>query len=166
VSDFLFTFAIGLGFLILQTSAVGFWVSACFKPDLVLVLVCWAGLRLPILPGIGFSFGIGILVDLLSGSPMGLFALTYSAIFLVCGYLEAILDINGHLARALTVFGATVFSGTVMIFMRWLSEPLELTWYTAWVILFKATVGGFAAMLVIPALDRLRTGSTRLIGVS
>jgi rod shape-determining protein MreD len=166
VRDFLFTFAIGLSLLILQTSAIGFWVSAFYKPDLVLVLVCWAGLRLTILPGIGFSFGIGILVDLLSGSPMGLFALIYSVVFLVCGYLEAILDINGHLGRAVTVFGATVFSGAVMILMRWLSEPLELTLYTAWGILLKATVGGLAAILFIPALDRLRAGSTRLIGVS
>jgi len=165
VRDFLLICAMGLVLLILQTTAVGFLIAARYKPDLVLVLVSWAGLRLALLPGIGFSFGIGALTDLMSGSPMGFFSLIYSVVFLACSYLNATFDIDRHIGRAVTVFGATLFSAVVVLFMRWLSEPLELGPYTAWGILVKSLITSLAAVVMIPALDRLRTGSTKLIGV-
>lgn len=164
--DFLLISVTGLVLLILQTTAVGFMIPARFKPDLVLVLVSWAGLRLALLPGMGFSFGIGILVDLMSGSPVGLFALIYSLVFVVLGYLDATFDIDRPLGQAIAVFGATLFSGMAVLSVSWLSGPLEFTVHSAWEMLLKAFVGGLAAVVMIPALDRIRSGSTKLLGVS
>jgi len=151
--------------LTLQTTSFGFMIRAAYKPELIMILVIWASLRITFLPGVGFAFAAGIVVDTLSGSPPGLFAVIYSAALVACGYFNATFDIDSQPGRAMTIFVATLASGFLVMLTRWLEGPVEFGWLAVKFILLKSLVTGATALVVIPVLDRLWAGFSRLAGV-
>ena len=64
---------LGLGLLLLHTLVTVLPVAA--RPDFVLVFTLALGLRGGAIGGLVVAFGVGFSVDVLSGSPLGLYAL-------------------------------------------------------------------------------------------
>jgi rod shape-determining protein MreD len=164
VTDILFMLIVGIATLILQTTSLAFLIPVGYKPDLILVLVAWGSLRMPFTVAAGFAFLAGILIDLLSGSPMGLFAIIYCAIFVMCGYCQATLQLEGPVAQGLVIFCLTLISGAVALLTRWIAGPVEFGWHAAQWIMLKSLFTGFASAILLPLLDRLRKGYIRLVG--
>lgn len=151
--------------LFIQVTSLDFLFTTQYKPDLILILVVWAGLRMTPAAGILFAFVSGILVDFLSGSPAGLFALIYCLVFVCCGYVNANFDMQTLLGYLLTLFVATIFAGGTVLLLRRSLGPVEfglgaVRWY-----FLKSIVTGIAAVFVIPFVDRLWDGYGRLVGV-
>jgi len=162
--DVLFVVCAGVVVLGLQTTSMAFLASSAYKPDLMLVLVVWAGLRLPFVTGVLFAFVGGVVVDTLSGSPPGLFGLAYSLVFVACGYLGGIVRIEGYAGRAVLVLGAALWAGIAVLLARLFRGPVGFGWHVAGWILAKSVITAAAALLFFPCIDWGWLAFSRLMG--
>lgn len=159
-----FAFLLGFVLVIAQTTSFFFVVPSAYKPDLLLVGVVWAGLRLPFMTGLATSFVLGVVTDLLSGSPPGLFVLIYCLTFASCGYLEATLTIGGGMSRAPIIFIAALLAGTLVVVLRWFKGPVGFGWNSAVWIFTKSLITAGAGVIAWMLMDRAYAGYTRLVG--
>lgn len=149
---------------LLQVTSLGFLLPVAYKPDLMLVTVIWASLRVRLEAGMGFAFCSGLVMDFLSGSPTGLFALIYSVSYVVCGFLNTTFVIDRPAGRMLAAWMVTMVGGIAVIVINWVSGPTEVGIPTAVRIAAKSTTTGLACLVVFPMLDKMHAGYSRLIG--
>ncbi|MFC1834545.1 rod shape-determining protein MreD [Thermodesulfobacteriota bacterium] len=164
MSDLLFVAGVGIPLLWIQTTSLGFLISTSYKPDLMLILVIWAALRLTLVRGLGVGLVTGIIVDLLSGAPVGLFALTYCLILVSCNYLDAMFHIDGPVGRASLVLGAMIVTGAAVLLLRWLHGPVGVGWDSLGWIALKSMITAIASVLCFPLLERAYLRYERLVG--
>lgn len=164
MTDILFMLIVGIAALVLQTTSLAFLIPVSYKPDLILILVAWASLRMPFTVAAGFAFFAGILIDLLSGSPMGLFAIIYCAILVMCGYCQATLQMESPVAQGVVICFMTLIAGAVVLLTRWIGGPMGFGWNAVQWILLKSLFTALTSAVVLPLLDRIRKGYTRLVG--
>lgn len=160
----LFALLPGAIVVVLQVTSFGFTVSAQYKPDLFLVLVVWSSLRLSFSGGVGFSFFLGIVADILSGSPTGLFALIYCLLFTACGYLNATFHVDTRTGRALMVFLGMLAAGSIVLVARWIGGPLGFGWQTVQWFVVKSLVTTLAGVVVFSLIDGAWRHYSRLVG--
>ena len=55
--------------LLLQTTIIPSFCKSQYKPDLFLILVFWAAIRITFVPAAVFAFATGLLTDIFSGAP-------------------------------------------------------------------------------------------------
>ncbi len=161
---FLFILLVYIVAVIVQTSSVGFVMPVGYKPDIMLILVVWASLRLTVVAGIAFAFVAGIVVDLLSGSPTGLFALVYCLTFVASSSANSTFEINRPMGRASVVLAATLVSGAAVVLTRWLAGPVSVGIQTLLLILSKSVITALTSFVVFPLLDRSWDGYGKLVG--
>ncbi|MFH1116217.1 MAG: rod shape-determining protein MreD [Pseudomonadota bacterium] len=161
---FLFILFGGILVVIVQTAVVGIVVPPAYKPDIMLILVVWVSLRPSMIGGIAFAFAGGILVDLFSGSPTGLFALVYCLIFVASGSANSTFEMNRPIARALVVFASAMGSGGAVVLARWLAGPIDAGIHTPTVILEKSVITALASFIVFPILDGSWAGYAKQVG--
>lgn len=162
--DIVFAVCAGTVVLILQTTSMAFLVSPDYKPDLMLVLVVWAGLRLPFGGGVLFAFFAGVIMDTLSGSPPGLFGLVYSVLFVVCGYLGGIVRIEGQSGRGVLVLGGALGAGIAVLLARVFRGPVGFGWHVVGWLAAKSIITTIAALVVFPGIDWAWMTFSRLVG--
>jgi len=150
--------------VVVQTASVGFVVPVAYKPDIMLILVVWASLRLALVPGIAFAFVGGLLMDFFSGSPTGLFALVYCLTFVAAGSANTTFDINRPLVRACVICAATLASGSAVVLTRLLAGPVGMGLHTVLLILAKSVATGLTSLVVFPFLERSWVGYGKLVG--
>ncbi|MCX5861225.1 MAG: rod shape-determining protein MreD [Desulfomonile sp.] len=165
MKEIAFALTAGMVALFLQTTSLGFFFAAEHKPDLMLILVVWAGLTMNLPTGLAFAFIAGILADSLSGSPTGLFALIYCIVFVCCNYVNANFDMDALSGRFIVVFVASVFGAGVVLLLRWPMGPIGFGPVAAGWIAVKSFVTGLTSILLIPSMDRLWEGYSRLVGL-
>lgn len=164
MKSFLFAFLIGVVVVVLQVTSFGFMLNAQYKPDLFLILVVWSSLRFSFSAGVGFSFFLGIVADLLSGSPTGLFGLIYCLVFTVCGYLNATFRVDTHTGRALMVLLGVPATGIFVLLARWIGGPVEVGWQTVQWFVVKSLVTALAGLVAFPLIDGAWRHTARLAG--
>jgi rod shape-determining protein MreD len=164
VKEILFALLMGVAILCLQVTSYGFLIPLEYKPDVMLILVIWASQRLSFGRGICLSFLAGAAVDILSGSPIGLFALVYCLIFVASGYLHDILRVDNIAARFVLVFGASMLAGAVVLLTRRVGGPVGFGWNAAEWFLLKSVITGVSAVVVFPLIEWSWNGYSRLIG--
>ncbi|MEW6114014.1 MAG: rod shape-determining protein MreD [Thermodesulfobacteriota bacterium] len=162
--DLLFVSVAGFVVLILQTTSLAFTVSPEYKPDLALILVVWAALRLDFLVGAGFAFILGMTVDVLSGSHLGVFALTYCAIFLACAHMHTTFQVDSPLGRVIMALAGCLVAGAGVAVIRWVEGPPGFGWNALLWLTAKPIITGASVLLVFPALERLHSGYLRVAG--
>jgi len=160
-----FALVAGVTALFLQTTFLGLFFPFAHKPDLVLVLVVWVSLRMTLVSGMTFTFIAGILMDTLSGSPTGLFALVYCIVFVSCNYLNATFEIDGLWGRAIAVCIASLFGAVVVLLTRWSGGPVGFGFDVVRWVLLKSIITGLASMVMIPLMDRFWGGYSRVVGL-
>jgi rod shape-determining protein MreD len=164
LKDVFFLMITGVLVLVLQSTFMGFLLPNAYKPDLFLVLVFWSSLRLPFLAGVGTAFVGGLLVDLLSGAPVGLFAVIYCSIFIACGSLNSVFQTDTLAGRVVTVFAATLTSAGTVLLVRMLTATVSmgsnsLLWFVE-----KAAITALSCLLFFPIMDRFRMAYVGLVG--
>ncbi len=148
----------------LQITTMGFLISPAYKPDLVLIVVVWASLRVSFPVGMIGVFIAGLFTDVFSGSPTGFFALIYSFIFVVGAYVHAAVRIDVPEGRAAMVLVGVWAAGSAALLMRWMIGPVEFGWSAvAWIVL-KSLITALASLAVFPVLDWLNPASARIMG--
>ncbi len=129
----------------LQTTSLAFAFPSGFKPDLMLIVVVWAASRIPLSAGAPFAFVAGMMMDLFSGSPTGLFAVFYCLVFVCSGYAYATLIIHGYAGSVILVFGASLAAGTIVVLATRVSVPVGFGWSAAgWIFLKSLITAGTA----------------------
>lgn len=166
MNEIIFVILIGLLSLVLQTTSLGFLLPPDYKPDLFLILVVWASLRLSFVVGILFSFISGMLIDVMSGSPIGLFSLLYCTIFVVSGYSNESVHMEGPSGRGITVLIAGAFVAVTVLVSRWIEAPyLDFTGPAAWWIFLKILITAIVAVPLFSFLDAFWAGLERIVGM-
>ena len=112
-----------------------------------------------------FAFIAGILVDILSGAPTGLFALIYCVSYVMCDVADSTFEIDRPVGRALTTFGVTVLAGGTVLLTRWLTGPAGAGMHTMAWIFAKSLITGLTSLVLFPVLDRSWAGCSKLVGV-
>lgn len=162
----LFLLGVGLVLVVIQTAPSSSKLWFGFKPDLLLVVVVWAGLRLPLVSGLGFACAAGILMGLLSGAPPGLFALVYSLVLVTGVNLNARVHLDNMIGRACTIFGATLATAGAILLVRWSEGPLDFGRHAAGWIFMKSFMTALVSLVLFPLVDRLWVRYARLVGVA
>lgn len=106
--------ALTLAFLLFQTSAVYALGLDSFRPDLLLVLVVYLGLKEHCVGAALAAFLIGYLLDTFSGSPVGTNALAMSIVFLFCYLASRRLWTDSVVSATLVVFLGCVLKSLVV----------------------------------------------------
>lgn len=166
MNEVIFMLLIGLISLVLQTTSLGFLLPPDYKPDLFLILVVWASLRLSFVVGILFSFIAGMLIDVMSGSPIGLFSLLYCSIFVFSGYSNETVHLDVPSGRGITVLTAGFFIAIMVLLSRWVEASyLDLTGPVLWWIFLKIVITALAAVPLFSVLDAFWAGFERIVGI-
>lgn len=165
MTDTVFLFIVAIVFLVLQTISLAALISGPYKPDLMVSLIVWSGMHTPFSAGICCAFGIGLLVDIFSGGQLGLFAITYTIIFVLTASVHEYLEIDTWPGRFLCVGAATLLSGAIVGGIRMVADPAPweiqpMIWFIG-----KALTTSLAALAVFPFLDRGWATYCRLVGV-
>jgi rod shape-determining protein MreD len=164
LKDVFFLMMTGVFVLALQCTSLGFVVPSAYKPDLFLVLVVWSSLRVPFLAGVGTAFLGGLSVDLLSGSPAGLFAVIYCSTFIACGFLNSVFQMDTPAGRTLTVFVATLSSAGVVLMVRMLTVSADVGSHSLIWFVEKSAITAGSCLLLFPLMDRFRRAYVSLVG--
>ncbi|MFH0823488.1 MAG: rod shape-determining protein MreD [Pseudomonadota bacterium] len=147
-----------------QATSLGFIFPMEYKPDIFMVLVIWAGLTTEFRSGLGLAFLGGLAMDLLSGSPIGLLALIYTASALLCHQVRTGFRTDVPAGKIGIVILAVLASGFVVVLSRRFGGPLGFGWPSAGRIVVRALVSGMVAALLLPVLDRSYRGFGRVVG--
>jgi rod shape-determining protein MreD len=139
-------------------------------PDLLLLIALAVGLRHGLASGAAAGAAAGYLRDLISGGPLGLFALSYLAVGALAGAASAVVDLQERSVPAaaalvgtfaLALFGGALISVTGVAAITW----VRLVGETVVAAALNALLAGWVDAL-IRSIDRLaqRRYEGRVIG--
>ncbi|AFM26360.1 rod shape-determining protein MreD [Desulfomonile tiedjei] len=152
--------------LIVQTTVMMFFIPPEYRPDLMLIVIVWCGYRLSFITGAPAAFGTGLLVDLFSGSPTGLFSTMYCLFILLLGYLDSRFHLDSIPAKAVMILGATLVTGFMVFALRRASAPVEFGAHALEWITIRSIITAGIAVPVLSFLDTAWSGYSRLVGAS
>ena len=113
MSGFAKLVGLALAAILLQALAIEIF-PGWLRPDPVLVFALAVGLRGRGTPGLLLAFGSGFVVDTLSGSPPGLFALLRGTACMLTRTVDHALYLRAPVPWALFVFGYTIFDAIAL----------------------------------------------------
>jgi rod shape-determining protein MreD len=104
-------FLLLLAIVLFQMKLMPYFAIGNIKPDLFLLFVCYFSLRNEEVQGALIGFGLGLLEDSLSISPIGVRAVSFSLVGSLLGFVRKGLFWDNPLTQCLLVFSAGILSG-------------------------------------------------------
>jgi hypothetical protein len=142
--------------LIVQTNAVELLLPAWLRPDLMIGVAVWAGLRLDTVGALCFAFLSGCAMELYSGTPTGLLAVCYTITAAACSRAEALLRFDRLIAVPVFATLGALLIGAVTLAAQWINQSGVETAVLLHVPV-KAVMTGAAAAAMATILDRMGT---------
>jgi rod shape-determining protein MreD len=105
--------------LLLQVTILPSYIADPFKPNLLIIVVAYVGLKAGRIGGI-LAFGLGILQDCFSGIYLGLNGFSYLCIFLWLNIIADRLYTDSRYLMVLVVFLATMVNGLLHLVLLFL----------------------------------------------
>lgn len=105
--------------LLLQVTILPAYLADPFKPNLLIIVVTYMGLKTGRMGGL-LAFGLGILQDCFSGIYLGLNGFSYLSIFMLLNVTADRLYTDSRFLMVLVVFLATVFNGFLHLVLLFL----------------------------------------------
>lgn len=151
-----FLITLGLALFLLSVEAVvvkylGFEVT---RIDVTVALVTFLALRASTMEGAFASYGIGYLLDLMSGRPTGLYTFLAVLTFLVARLAASLVDVRTRAAFALFVVGADLGHGLLAFFFSWMTSRGGAPAGSLTSLPVQALLTGLAAFALYPLLRR------------
>ena len=104
--------------LLLQVSLLPTWLEDPFKPNLIIILVCYIALREEgILTGALFTYFSGLLQGVFSGLYFGLSGISYLVIYLFLKRISDQLYTESNHLLVFAVFAASIFDSLVSLIL-------------------------------------------------
>jgi len=126
-----------LAVVVLQMKLLPYLAIRNIKPDLFLFFVCYLSLKNEETKGALIGFGLGLLEDSLSSSPLGVKALSFSLVGSLLGFVGKGLFWDNPLTQSFLLFSAGILSGFVTL--------LALNFF-----LIPRPIGGSLFRLILP----------------
>jgi len=130
-------FSIFLAVVVLQMKLLPYLAIGNIKPDLFLFFVCYLSLKNEEAKGALIGFGLGLLEDSLSSSPLGVKALSFSLAGSLLGFVGKGFFWDNPLTQSFLLFSAGILSGFVTL--------LVLNFF-----LIPRPIGGSLFRLILP----------------
>ncbi|HEX9920013.1 MAG TPA: rod shape-determining protein MreD [Candidatus Methylomirabilis sp.] len=150
-----------LALIVLQVRLLPHFAIGDIKPDLFLFSVCCLSLRSGEAKGAIIGFGLGLLEDCLSISPVGMRAFGFSLVGFLSGYARRELLLDSLLAQTLLLFFAGLLSGSATLFaLNFFLIPRPIGYTFMRLILPESlltALGGFLLLIIFPRWKDLRT---------
>jgi rod shape-determining protein MreD len=145
---------LGLALLILHALATAI-LPAGARPDLILIFALALGLRARGTGALVLSFLLGFCVDVLSGSPLGLYALLRGTACAGTRLLDRALYLRAPLPWAVYVLGYSILDVLLLSFtLRLLVPEGAIAW---WTILLRIPLSALiTAVLSVPLLSLIQ----------
>lgn len=160
---FLSTMALALLLLAVESVVVHYAGFSVARFDVTVLLIAFLSLRANTLEGAFASFGIGYLLDAMSGHPTGLFVFLGVFLFLLGRLAASLVDVRTGFAFALFAMGADAVHGLLAMFFSWMvtqngggSVPALLSGLPVSVLLT-----GAVSLAIYPLLRKIDPGSER-----
>ena len=166
MNELIFFLVVGLLSLVFQSSVLGKILPFEYKPDVALLVVIWIGVKGDYFYGILSVFTLGLAMDLLSGSPLGLFPVIYLSAFLFASYVNQSFDVE-RLGLGWSITIVTCFVSFCMVFLaRWLGGQILFESSIIKLIILKTILTSLGLLIVKPVLDGAWKGYSKVIGAS
>lgn len=158
---FLVTVLLALGLLTLESVVVQqLGLVGVSRIDVTVVLVAFLSLRAGVVEGSVSAFGVGYMLDLMSGQPTGLFTFLGVFVFLVGKLVASLTDVRSRVAFALFAMGADVGHGLLSAFFTWLTVKEGAT-ATLPGLPLQVALTGAAALVLYPLLRKIESRQDR-----
>lgn len=141
---------LGLGAILLQTFALSV-LPSWLRPDLVLVFALAMGLRTRGTSALILAFLFGFIVDVLSGSPLGLFSLLRGTACAAARIVDRVVYLRAPIPWALFVVGYVCVDALLIVLWQRVFIGPEVAW--ASMLLGLPGQAIFTAALAVPLLS-------------
>ena len=118
-------FAVGMLWLIVATTLVGFLPAWLPAPDVVLIVVILFSFQYPLPLGGGLSFSFGLMQDVLSGGVIGLNALSKMVVFFFSRWIRQRFYFSTVASKIAMVFFGGMVDGLVVIVILFIGGMLH-----------------------------------------
>jgi hypothetical protein len=130
--------------------------------DVTVAMVAFLALRAGTLEGAFASFGVGYLLDLMSGRPTGLYTFLAVLVFLVGRLTAQLVSVRSGVAFALFAMAADTGHGLLAVGLSWLTAPTgHAVPSTLAALPLQVLLTGVAAWMIYPLLKRIDAGVER-----
>lgn len=166
MKDFIFCVVVGWLSFVVESSILGNIFPMEFKPDLTLLIVVWIGLKRAYVPGLIAVFLLGVVEDLLSGAPLGLFPVIYLAVFMFSVYVSVNFDVDQLGAGLSVALLACSVSFSLIFLARWLIGQISFEPEIIKIVIVKTILSSLSLIILKPVLDGVWKGYSRLMGAT
>lgn len=154
------TLLLALFLLTIESVIVRYAGFSVTRIDVTVVLLVWLALRAPTLEGAAASFGVGYLLDLMSGRPTGLYTFLAVLTFLVGRVASGVVDVRSPAMLALFSVAASAGHGLLATLLSWMVTR-ENSAAPLYALPMQVLLTGIAAILLNPLLKKLEWSDQR-----
>jgi rod shape-determining protein MreD len=151
---------------VVESSILGNIFPMEFKPDLTLLIVVWIGLKRAYIPGVIAVFLLGVVEDLLSGAPLGLFPVIYLTVFMFSVYVSVNFDVDQLGAGLSVALLACSVSFSLIFLARWFIGQISFEPQIIKIVILKTILSSLSLIIFKPVLDGAWKGYSRLMGAT
>jgi hypothetical protein len=147
---------LALFMLTVESVVVKYLGMSITRIDVTVALVVFLALKFTTLEGAFASFGIGYLLDAMSGKPTGLYAFLAVLTFVLARFAGSLVDGRSRIRFALFVMAADLGHGLLAALLTWLVAKDGLApMASAGSLPSQVLLTGLAAMLLFPVFQKL-----------
>ena len=147
---YIFLWMVSLFFVLIKGSIINFLEIHFFDIDLVIIITTYL-LLMDEETGAGvFALGQGLLIDVYSGGPLGLFTLLYLMLFLTIHIGSGFLDLHSVKGQAIIILLAVLLKGGLLIsFLNIFSLEIHISYSILWSFAGSGVCSGFVGPLIL-----------------
>jgi hypothetical protein len=151
----LFAAVLSLLLLALESVLVKYLGLTLARIDVTVAVVAYLSLRAGLLEGASGAFAVGYLLDLMSGSPTGLYTFLAVLTFLLGRAARSVVEVRGAGGFALYAMGMDTVHGLLALLVTWLtSKTLGVAVLSPAGLPLEVFLTGLAAFCLYPLLRR------------
>ena len=141
--------------IVLQTTIADILFAGRLVLEISIIVVIYAGFRLPLIKGAMLAFVLGFVFDCIAGSVLGLFTLIYVLVFLFSFFVSArLVTERMHFIALFTLICVFLEEFTVVLFYN-LAYGFDILYNTPVVFLLQALIVGLLAPVFFYMMRRV-----------
>jgi cell shape-determining protein MreD len=148
--SYIFFWMVSLLFLLMKGSIINFFGIHFFDIDLVIIIITYLLLMDEETVAGVFALSQGLLIDVYSGGPLGLFTLLYLMLFLSIHIGSGLLDIRSAKGQAIIILIAILLKGGLLIsFLHIFSLEIHVSYSVLWAFAGSGVCSGLIGPLIL-----------------